>query len=86
MEEVKITWQLLTLIGAFCGVIVALVKYHQNKIHDSVDKLVEKTNMNTKDIAVESERNDNQDNRLNKHEGEIDTLKEKVFQVTYKRA
>jgi hypothetical protein len=86
MEEIKITWQLLTLIGAFCGVIVALVKYHQNKIHDSVDKLVEKTNVNTKDIAVESERNDHQDDRLDKHDGEINTLKDHLFQVKYKRA
>ncbi len=79
MEEIKITWQLLTLIGFFCGAIVGLVKYIANGIRDSVNKLVDKTNGHTVEIAVHDER-------LDGHDHDIKTLNERVFQVTYKKA
>jgi hypothetical protein len=84
MEKTEVYW-LLGIVGTFCGVIAGIVKWYANRLHDSVDKLIDTTNINTTVIAVESKRNDHQDGRLDRHEDEIDTLKEKVFQVTYKK-
>lgn len=85
MEEIKITWQLLTLIGAFCGIIIALVKLVANDIRDSVKKLVNTTNSHTTEITVERFRNDEQDQTLEKHGKDIDSLKERVWEVRYKK-
>lgn len=84
MEEIKITWQLLGLIGAFCGIIVGLVKWVANGIRDSVKKLVDTTNSHTTEITVERFRNDGQDQTLEKHGKDIDSLKERVWEVRYK--
>lgn len=86
MEEIKITWQELTFIGAFCGIIIALVKFIANDIRDSVKKLVDKTNGHTVELAVEAKRNDDQDETLDKHEKDISSLKERVWEVRYKKA
>lgn len=85
MEEIKITWQLLGVCGAFCGVIVGIVKWVANDIRDSVKKLVDTTNSHTTEITVERYRNNNQDERLDGHDEEISTLRERVFQVTYRK-
>jgi hypothetical protein len=84
MEKTEVYW-LLGIVGTFCGIIAAMVKWYAGRIHDSFDKLVQTTNTNTTVLAVESKRNDNQDDRLDKHEDDIDHLKERVYQVTYKR-
>lgn len=85
MEKAEVYW-LLGIVGTFCGVIAAMVKWYAGRIHDSFDKLVETTNSNTTIIAVESKRNDNQDDRLDKHDEDIDSIKEKIWEVRYKRA
>lgn len=85
MEKAEVYW-LLGIVGTFCGIIAGMVKWYAGRIHTSFDKLVETTNTNTTVIAVESKRNDNQDDRLDKHEGDIDTIKEVIYQVKYKRA
>lgn len=86
MEEIKVTWQLLTLMGTFCGIIIALVKYIGNRIQSSVDRLVDTTNGHTVELAVESKRNDDQDETLQRHGKDIDSLKERVWEVRYKKA
>lgn len=78
MEEIKITWQLLSIVGIFCGSIIGLVKYLANEIKEEVKKLVDKTNGHTVEIAVHDER-------LDGHDNEINNLKERVFQVTYRK-
>jgi hypothetical protein len=86
MEKDEVYW-LLGIVGSFCGIILAMVTWYAGKIHGSFTKLVDTTNTNTTVIAVESKRNDSQDNRLDRHDDDIDTLKERVYQVTYtKRA
>lgn len=83
MDEIKITWQELTFIASFCGIIIALVKFIANDIRDSVKKLVDKTNGHTVELAVESKRNDDQDETLQKHGKDIESIKERVWQVRY---
>lgn len=85
MEKAEVYW-LLGIVGTFCGVIAGIVKWYASRLHDSVDKLIDTTNINTTVIAVESKRNDHQDDRLNKHEDDIDNIKETIYQVKYKRA
>lgn len=85
MEKTGVYW-LLGIVGSFCGVIIAMVGWYASRMHDTVDKIVDKTNENTTVIAVEQSRNDDQDDRLDKHDDEIHAMKEKVWQVTYKRA
>lgn len=85
MEEVRVSWQLVSVIGAFCGVIVAMVKWYGGRIHALLDKLVDTTNGHTTEITVERHRNNEQDDRLDDHDEEISTLRERVFQVTYRK-
>lgn len=84
MEKAEVYW-LLGIVGTFCGVIIAMVGWYASRMHDSVDKLVDVTNDHASVIAVETTRNDHQDERLDKHEDEIDAMKERVWQVTYNR-
>lgn len=83
MEEIKVTWQMLSIMGVFCGGIVALVKVIANDIRDSVKKLVDTTNTHTTEITVERFRNNDQDETLEKHGKDIDSLKERVWEVRY---
>lgn len=85
MEEIKVTWQLLTMMGAFCGIIIGLVKYIGNRIQSSVDRLVDTTNSHTTEITVERFRNDGQDERLDEHDGKIHAMEQRVWEVTYKK-
>jgi hypothetical protein len=86
MEEIKISWQLISVIGGFCGVIAAMVKWYGGRIHDLLDKLVDTVNEHSAVIKVESKRNDDQDETLDKHERDISSLKERVWEVRYKKA
>lgn len=85
MDKTEVYW-LIGIVGTFCGVILGMVRYYAGRMDHSIDKLIDVTNSHTTVIAVEQKRNDDQDDRLNKHEEDIDTIKEKIWQVTYKRA
>lgn len=85
MGKTEVYW-LLGIVGSFCGVIIGMVRYYASRMDRSVDKLIDTTNGHTTVIAVEQKRNNDQDDRLDKHDDEIDTIKEKIWQVTYKRA
>jgi hypothetical protein len=63
-----------------------MVRWYAGRLHSSVDKLIDVTNSHTTVIAVEQKRNDDQDKRLDDHHGDIQSIKEKIWQVTYKRA
>jgi hypothetical protein len=86
MEKVEITWGVLGIIGAFCGMIVGMVRWFALDIKHSTNKLIDTVNGHTTVIAVESKRNDDQDDRLDSHDDDIDALKEKIYEVRYKRA
>jgi hypothetical protein len=75
---------IMTIVGAMGGIILGLVKWLGNKMNKSIDKLIDVTNGHTTVIAVEQSRNDNQDERLDKHEDDISAIKERVWEVTYK--
>lgn len=85
MGKTEVYW-LLGIVGSFCGVIIAMVRYYASRMDRSVDKLIDTTNGHTTVIAVETKRNDDQDDRLDKHDDEIDSIKEKIWEVRYKRA
>lgn len=90
MEETQVSVPavigiIVAIVGGMSGIILGLVKWLGNRIHNSIDRLIDTTNDHTKIIAVEQERNDTQDDRLDRHEGEIDSLKERVWEVRYKR-
>lgn len=76
----------MTIVGGMSGIILALVKWLGNRIHTSIDKLITTTNIHTTEITVERFRNDDQDQTLEKHQTDINSLKERVWQVTYKKA
>lgn len=81
MEET--TWQLLGVVGTFCGIIAAMVKWYGGRIHDLLDRLVDTVNTHTTEITVERHRNNGQDERLDDHEKDISSLKERVWEVRY---
>ncbi len=85
MEKTEVYW-LIGIVGTFCGIIIAMVRWYAGRLHNSVDKLIDVTNSHTTVIAVEQKRNDDQDKRLDDHHGDIQSIKEKIWQVTYKRA
>lgn len=86
MEKIEITGILIAIIGGFCGIIVGMVAWYNNRLNTSMDKLIDTVNGHTTVIAVEQKRNDGQDERLDEHDEEIDALKEKIYEVRYKRA
>lgn len=92
MEKTEVYW-LIGIVGTFCGVILGMVRHYAGRMDHSIDKLIDVTNSHTTVIAVETTRNDDQDDkldnhetRLNKHDDEIDSIKEKIWEVRYKRA
>lgn len=85
MEKPELTWQLIGVIGFFVGIIGAMVRWYGSRIHDLLDKLVITVNEHTTVIKIEQKRNDDQDEQLDKHETEIDNIKEVIYQVRYRK-
>lgn len=82
----KLIWQLVAGLGIFLGLLTGLLKYVASRIIGSVDSLVDKQGQQAIDIAVEAKRNDNQDIQINKHDDEIEQLKDLAYQVKYRKA
>lgn len=86
MEKPELTWQLLSVMGGFMGVIGAMVRWYGSRIHDLLDKLVLTVNEHTTVIRIEQKRNDDQDEKLDKHAEDIEEIKEVIYQVKYRKA
>lgn len=85
MEKPELTWQLLSVMGAFMGIIGAMVRWYGSRIHDLLDKLVLTVNEHTTVIRIEQKRNDDQDDKLDKHAEDIEEIKEVIYQVKYRK-
>lgn len=86
MEKITIDWQLIGIVGSFCGIIFAMMKWYGDRLHSSFDKLVDNVNEHTTIIKIEQRRNDDQDEQLDKHSEDIEEIKEVIYQVKYRKA